>query len=60
MFLVFSPFSLWEKVRMRVVSSRKLTLFPHPNPLPEGEGALKQKRFFSVSSVTSVVNIFIF
>jgi len=29
----FSPFSHWEKVRMRVFWWR-----PHPDPLPEGEG----------------------
>jgi hypothetical protein len=32
--LDFSPFSLWEKVRMRVY----LLGNPHPGPLPEGEG----------------------
>ncbi|MEQ1543471.1 MAG: hypothetical protein ABL924_00270 [Methyloglobulus sp.] len=33
-----SPFSLWEKVGMRALKSSGY--FPHPSPLPKGEGIL--------------------
>jgi hypothetical protein len=51
---VLSSFSLWEKARMRgdietsllvIIFPLALTLLPHPNPLPKGEGTKSEKSF---------------